>query len=91
MHPLALVIVVAHITGIMALSIGIVTAFAQGKIAVAALEGIARQPEARGAISTSMIIGLGMAETAGIYGLFMSIMIILVNPMISRYYEYLLM
>ena len=46
-------------------------ATAQGRAAVAALEGIARQPEAAGRIQTAMIIGLALIEALVIYALLM--------------------
>lgn len=50
-------------------------ALAQGKAASAALEGIARQPEAAGQIQTAMIIGLGLIESLVIYALLMFFML----------------
>lgn len=44
-------------------------AIGQGKAAAAALEGIARQPEAAGKIQTAMIIGLALIESLVIYAL----------------------
>jgi F-type H+-transporting ATPase subunit c len=41
----------------------------QGKAAAAALEGIARQPEASGKIQTAMIIALALIESLVIYSL----------------------
>ncbi|MGQ9881414.1 MAG: ATP synthase F0 subunit C [Armatimonadota bacterium] len=46
-------------------------AIAQGRAAVAALEGMARQPEAAGSIRTSMIIALAFIESLVIYALLM--------------------
>ncbi len=46
-------------------------AIAQGRAAAAALEGMARQPEAAGAIRTSMIIALAFIESLVIYALLM--------------------
>jgi len=46
-------------------------AMAQGRAASAALEGIARQPEAAGRIQTAMIIGLALIESLVIYSLLM--------------------
>ena len=43
----------------------------QGKAAAAALEGIARQPEAAGKIQTVMIIALALIESLVIYALLM--------------------
>jgi F-type H+-transporting ATPase subunit c len=44
-------------------------AFAQGRAASAALEGIARNPGAAGKIFTPMILGLALIESLVIYGL----------------------
>jgi F-type H+-transporting ATPase subunit c len=44
-------------------------ALGQGKAAAAALEGIARQPEAAGRIQTAMIIALALIESLVIYAL----------------------
>jgi F-type H+-transporting ATPase subunit c len=46
-------------------------AIGQGKAAAAALEGIARQPEAAGKIQTAMIISLALIESLVIYALLM--------------------
>lgn len=50
-------------------------ATAQGRAASAALEGIARQPEAAGPIQTAMIIGLGLIESLVLYSLLMFFML----------------
>ena len=50
-------------------------ALGQGKAASAALEGIARQPEAAGPIQTAMIIGLALIESLVIYALLMFFML----------------
>jgi F-type H+-transporting ATPase subunit c len=47
----------------------------QGKAAAAALEGIARQPEATGKIQTAMIISLAIIESLVIYALLMFFML----------------
>ena len=88
-NPLAFVMAVAYITAAVAVFNGFLTTIAQAKIACAALEGIARQPEARGPISTSMIISLAFAETAGIYGLVVSLIILFPNPIMNQFAMYL--
>ncbi len=50
-------------------------AFAQGKTATAALEGIARNPNAASKIFTPMILGLALIESLVIYALIIAIMI----------------
>jgi F-type H+-transporting ATPase subunit c len=54
------------------------SALAQGKIGAAALEGIARQPEASGRIQTAMIIALALVESLAIYALLVSLILLFV-------------
>lgn len=85
MEYLATVIVAAQYAAAMAVFAGLLTTLGQGQIAAKAIESIARQPEARGSISTSMIIGLAMAETNGIYGLVVSMLLLFANPLLDRF------
>ena len=48
---------------------------AQGKAAAAAMESIARQPEAVGDIRSTLIISLALMEALTIYGLLIAILI----------------
>lgn len=64
--------------GMLALAVGLglpiavlSAAASQGRAAAAALEGIARQPEAAGRIQTAMIIALALIESLVIYALLM--------------------
>ena len=64
--------------GMLALAVGLglpIAAFGcglgQGRAAAAALEGMARQPEAAGRIQTAMILGLAFIESLVIYALLM--------------------
>jgi len=62
-----------------AISVGLSTigpALAQGKAAAAALDGMARQPEAAGGIRTSMILALAFMEALTIYGLLIAFMLV---------------
>ncbi|MCL2372212.1 MAG: ATP synthase F0 subunit C [Defluviitaleaceae bacterium] len=91
MHdPLAFIIGMAQLSAAIALLNGILTTLGQGRVASAAIESIARQPEARGSISTTMFIGLGMAETSGIYGLLIAIILLMFNPLINNFAPYFL-
>lgn len=89
MESLATVIVVAHIMAVVALFNGMLTCFAQAKIVAASIEAIARQPAASGNITSTMFIGLAMAETGGIYGLLISIILIFANPLVAIFERYL--
>jgi F-type H+-transporting ATPase subunit c len=50
----------------------------QGLIGAAALNGIARQPEAAGRIQTTMIIALALVESLAIYALLVALIILFV-------------
>ena len=51
-------------------------AFGQGKAASAAMEAIARQPEAAGEIHSTLILSLGLMEALTIYGLLIAFMLV---------------
>lgn len=68
--------------GIIALASGLAIAVAafggavsQSRAAIAALEGMARNPSAAGTIQTAMIIGLALIESLVIYGLVIAFML----------------
>ncbi|MDH4263575.1 MAG: ATP synthase F0 subunit C [Spirochaetia bacterium] len=50
-----------------------------GNIGRGATEGISRQPEASGKIQTAMIIAAALIEGVGLFGLVLSIIVILVK------------
>lgn len=52
------------------------TAFAQGKTASKAMEAIARQPEAAGAIRGSLILSLALMEALTIYSMLVAFMLV---------------
>lgn len=89
MDPFALVISAAHIAAAIALLNGIVVTIGQGRIVVQAIESIARQPEAKGSITSTMFIGLATAETSGIYGLLIAIIMLFANPLVDTYLKYI--
>ena len=62
-----------------AISIAVSTmcpALGQGKTAAAAMESIARQPDAAGEIRSSLIISMAMMEALTIYGLLIAFMLV---------------
>lgn len=62
-----------------ALSIAVSTvapAIGQGKTATAAMESIARQPEAAGSIRSTLIIAMALMEALTIYGLLIAFMLV---------------
>lgn len=51
-------------------------AIAQGKTAVAAMDAIARQPDAAGNIRSTLIVSMALMEALVIYGLLIAFMLI---------------
>ncbi|MGG7059912.1 ATP synthase F0 subunit C [Clostridium nigeriense] len=65
----------AGIAILVGLGAGIGIGNATGK----AVEGVSRNPETSGKITTTLIIGAGFAEATAIYGLLVSILLIFVG------------
>ena len=87
MEHLATVIAAGQFAAGMAVFAGILTTLGQGNIAAKAIESMARQPEAKGSINTAMIISLAMAETNGIYGLVVAMLLLFANPLVNRFVD----
>lgn len=58
---------------------GIGQGFAAGKGA----EAVGRQPEAQGDIIRTMLLGAAVAESTGIYGLVVALILLFANPFIN--------
>lgn len=52
----------------------------EGYIAGKALEAMVRQPEMKGDITSTMFLGIACAETTGIYGFVIGLLLIFVAP-----------
>lgn len=85
MESLAILMSVAHIAAAIALLNGLLTTFGQAKIASQAIDSMARQPEAADSIRSTMFVGLAMAETSGIYGFVIAIIMLFANPLINTF------
>ena len=59
---------------------GIGPGIGEGYCGGKAVEAIGRQPEASGAVTRTMIIGDAIAETTGIYGFVMGLLLMLLAP-----------
>ena len=55
---------------------GIGEGYAVGK----ACEAIGRQPEAKGDVTSTMLLGCAVAETTGIYGFIVALLLMFVTP-----------
>lgn len=65
-------------------ALAMVTAFApalgEASVAKAAVESIARQPEAQGSIASTMVLGCALSETTGIYAFVVALLLIFAAP-----------
>ena len=59
---------------------GIGPGIGEGQAVASACEAIGRQPESKGAVTTTMIMGCAIAETTGLYALVIAILLIFVAP-----------
>lgn len=57
-------------------------AFAEGRAVAAAMDAIARQPEAANSISRTLFVGLAMIETTAIYCLVIALLLLFANPLL---------
>jgi len=55
-------------------------ALGEGRAVAAAMDAIARQPEAAGTISRTLFVGLAMIETMAIYCLVIALLVLFANP-----------
>ena len=63
-----------------ALIAGIGPGIGEGNAVAKALEAIGRQPECRGQVTSTMIMGCAIAETTGIYGFVTGLLLMLLAP-----------
>ena len=72
---------ISAIGAALAVSVGSIgPALAEGRAIAAAMDAIARQPEAAGTISRTLFVGLAMIETMAIYCLVIALLLLFANP-----------
>ena len=59
---------------------GVGPGIGEGNAVAKACEAIGRQPESKGDVTTTMLMGCAIAETTGLYGLIVAILLIFVAP-----------
>ena len=64
----------------LALIAGIGPGIGEGNAVAKACEAIGRQPESKSDVTSTMIMGCAIAETTGLYGLVIGILLIFVAP-----------
>ena len=59
---------------------GVGPGIGEGNAVASACEAIGRQPECKGEVTTTMLMGCAIAETTGLYALVIAILLIFVAP-----------
>jgi len=81
----ALILACSAIGAGLAMIAGIGPGIGQGYAAGRAAEAVGRQPEAQGDITKTLLLGDAVAETTGIYGLVVAMILLFANPLITKY------
>ena len=76
--------IVSIVMAAVAVSFGAIgPALAEGRAVAAAMDAIARQPEAAGTLSRTLFVGLAMIETMAIYCLVIALLVLFANPFVK--------
>ena len=87
MDPKTLVTIITIIVAGVGIVLGTaVPALAEGRAVNKALESIARQPEARRDIRTTLLISMALLESTAIYVLLIMLILLFANPLIDRFF-----
>ncbi|WP_321345355.1 F0F1 ATP synthase subunit C [Breoghania sp.] len=79
-----LIQIVSILAAAIAVSFGAIgPALAEGRAVAAAMDAIARQPEAAGTLSRTLFVGLAMIETMAIYTLVIALLVLFANPFVQ--------
>ncbi|MBE6898818.1 MAG: ATP synthase F0 subunit C [Ruminococcaceae bacterium] len=69
----------------LALIAGIGPGIGEGYAVGRACEAIGRQPEAKGDVTSTMLLGCAIAETTGIYGFVTGLILLFANPFVGQF------
>ena len=76
----ALVLMGCAIGAGLALIAGIGPGIGEGNAAGKAVEAVSRQPESKGDVTSTLLLGVALSETTGIYGFVTGLLLIFVAP-----------
>ena len=76
----ALILAASAIGAALALIAGIGPGIGEGYAVGKACEAIGRQPECKGSVTSTMLMGCAVAETTGIYGFVVAVLLMFVTP-----------
>ncbi len=85
MDPKAFVAGMSALGAGLAMIAGIGPGVGEGYVAGQACSAIARQPEAQSDVTRTMIMGIAMAESTGIYALVIALILIFANPLLGQF------
>ena len=68
----------------LAMIVGIGPGIGQGFAAGKGAEAVGRQPGAKGDITSTMLLGAAVAETTGIYGFVVALILMFANPLLGK-------
>ena len=80
MDSRAIVLAAEAIGAGLAMIAGIGPGIGQGFAAGKAAEAVGRQPEAKGDVTTTMLLGCAVAESTGIYALVIALLLLFMHP-----------
>ena len=80
----AIVLAASAIGAGLAMIAGIGPGIGEGYAVGKACEAIGRQPECRGQVTSTMLLGCAVAETTGIYGFIVALILLFVNPLVGK-------
>ena len=80
----ALILACSAIGAGLAMIAGIGPGIGQGYAAGKAAEAVGRQPEAKSDITSTMLFGCAVAESTGIYGLVVAMILLFANPFLGQ-------
>ena len=76
----AIIIAESAIGAGLAMIAGIGPGIGEGYAVGKACEAIGRQPECKGTVTSTMLLGCAVAETTGIYGFVVALLLLFVTP-----------
>ena len=81
MNPINWIEIASIIGAVLAVAFGAIgPALAEGRAIAAAMDALARQPDAASTISRTLFVGLAMIETMAIYCLVIALLLLFANP-----------
>ena len=76
----AIVLAASAVGAGLAMIAGLGPGIGEGNAVAKACEAIGRQPESKGDVTTTMLMGCAIAETTGLYALVVAILLLFVTP-----------